>query len=326
MEEVKILNSQNQETFFMKHVTLTHRINYTKFNLGYGTVDDVMKIIREGNILMNDYEIGQYSLKWAIERIRSLNTHAEQQKWKARLLPAVAYNGVFSEVEESYIMQYSNVTAMDFDDIEGYNEMRHLWRRLVITPCVYSVFVTPSGGRLKALVLHDNTNPNNHRDLYEQLLAKFNISNPDTSCRDLARRNYLSYDPNIWVNPNPVPYHYVPTIKPIIQVQQVRQAQPQNHYAQTGKTISDRSIISIMNSVWKKNNPEYWQEGHRACSIFYLACKLCRWGVEEDLALEYFIKGWESDTMTEDEISGHVTNAYKTEKDNFGTVDFTFYK
>ena len=30
--------------------------------------------------------------------------------------------------------------------------------------------------------------------------------------------------------------------------------------------------------------------------------------------------------MTEDEISGHVTNAYKTEKDNFGTVDFTFYK
>ena len=280
---------------FMTKVTLTQRINYTKFNLGYATVGDVVKIIREGNILMNDYKYGQYTLKQAVEYIRSLNTHAEQQQWKERLLPAVAYNGVFSEVEESHIMQYSNVTAMDFDDIEGYNEMQHLWRRLVITPCVYSVFVTPSGGRLKALVLHDNT-------------------------------NYLSYDPNIWVNPNPVPYHYVPTIKPIIQVQQVRQAQPQNHYAQTGKTISDRSIISIMNSVWKKNNPEYWQEGHRACSIFYLACKLCRWGVEEDLALEYFIKGWESDTMTEDEITGHVTNAYKTEKDNFGTVEFTFYK
>ena len=285
MEEMKILNLENKIKFdFMTNVTFTRRINYTKFNLGYGTVDDVVKIIREGNILMNDYEIDQYSLKWAIEYIRSLNTHAEQQQWKERLLPAVAYNGVFSEVEESHIMQYSNVTAMDFDDIEGYNEMRHLWRRLVITPCVYSVFVTPSGGRLKALVLHDNTNPNNHRDLYEQLLAKFNISNPDTSCRDLAS------------------------------------------YAQTGKTISDRSIISIMNSVWKKNNPEYWQEGHRACSIFYLACKLCRWGVEEDLALEYFIKGWESDTMTEDEITGHVTNAYKTEKDNFGTVEFTFYK
>lgn len=320
------MKSKQESFIFRVPVTVIQRIHFTKSNMAYVPVEQVIDIMRKGNFTLHDNQYGDYTLRQAVEFTWSLNTHAEQQQWKARLLPAVAYNGVFSEVEESHIMQYSNVTAMDFDDIEGYNEMQHLWRRLVITPCVYSVFVTPSGGRLKALVLHDNTNPNNHRDLYEQLLAKFNISNPDTSCRDLARRNYLSYDPNIWVNPNPVPYHYVPTIKPIIQVQQVRQAQPQNHYAQTGKTISDRSIISIMNSVWKKNNPEYWHEGHRACSIFYLACKLCRWGVEEDLALEYFIGGWESDTMTEDEISGHVTNAYKTEKDNFGTVEFTFYK
>ena len=81
-----------------------------------------------------------------------------------------------------------------------------------------------------------------------------------------------------------------------------------------------------MNSALKKKYPEYWQEGNRACSIFKLACWLCKWGVDEDLALEYFIKGWESDNMTEDEITGHVTRAYNTEKDNFGTVDFTFYK
>lgn len=324
MEELNLKIKNKMKT--MQQVTLTQRINYTKFNLGYATVGDVVKIIKEGNILINDYRYGQYIIKQAVEYIRSLKTKAERQEWKERLLPAVAYNGVFSEVEESHIMQYSNVTAMDFDDIEGYNEMQHLWRRLVITPCVYSVFVTPSGGRLKDLVLHDNTDPAMHGDLYNQLLDRFNISNPDTSCKDLARRNYLSYDPNIWVNPNPVPYHYVPTIKPIIQVQQVRQAQPQNHYAQTGKKISDRSIISIMNSNCKKNHPEYWQEGHRACSIFKLACLFCKWGVEEDLALEYFITGWESETMTEDEITGHVTNAYKTEKDNFGTVDFTFYK
>ena len=304
----------------MTKISLLQRINHTKSNLCYATVDDVVKIIREGNVLMNDNEFGDYTLRQAIEHIRSLKTHAEQQQWKLRLLPAVAYNGTFSEVNRNGLIQYSDITALDFDNIHSNDEMCHLWRRLVKTPCVYCVFVTPSGDGLKALVLHDNTDPAMHGDLYNQLLDRFNIVNPDTSCRDLARRNYLSYDPNIWVNPNPVPYHYVPTIKPTIQVQQVRQAQPQNHYAQTGKTISDRSIISIMNS------PEYWQEGHRACSIFKLACWFCKWGVDEDLALEYFIGGWESDTMTEDEISGHVTNAYKTEKDNFGTVEFTFYK
>lgn len=305
----------------MQQVTLTQRINYTKFHLGCATVDDVVKNIREGNLLMSDYENGPYTLKQAVEYIRSLNTHAEQQQWKARLLPAVAYNGMFSEVNNKGLNCYSNITAMDFDDINSYDEMGHLWRMLVNIPYVYSVFVTPSGRGLKALVIHDNTNPAMHGDLYNQLLQMFDVASKDVSCKDLARRNYLSYDPNIWVNPNPVPYHYVPTVKPIIQP-----VQPQNHYAQTGKGKSDKSIIGIMNSVWKRNNPEYWQEGHRACSIFYLACKLCRWGVDENLALEYFIKGWESDTMSEDEITGHVTNAYKTEKDNFGTVDFTFYK
>ena len=328
MEQVKKLNQKNQEKFIcMKTVTIIQRIHFTKSNMAYVPVEKVIEIMRKGDFTLHDNQYGDYTLRQAVEyNIRSLNTHAEQQQWKARLLPAVAYNGMFSEVNNKGLTCYSNITAMDFDDIYSYDEMEHLRKRLVITPCVYSVFVTPSGRGLKALVLHDNTNPAMHGDLYNQLLQMFNVASKDVSCKDLARRNYLSYDTNIWVNPNPVPYHYVPTIKPIIQVQQVRQAQPQNHYAQTGKKISDRSIISIMNSNCKKNHPEYWQEGHRACSIFKLACLFCKWGVEEDLALEYFITGWESETMTEDEITGHVTNAYKTEKDNFGTVDFTFYK
>lgn len=322
----KLKESKQESFIFRVPVTVIQRINFTKSNMAYVPVEKVIDIMRKGDIILHDNEFRDYTLKEAIEFIWSLNTHAEQQQWKARLLPAVAYNGMFLEVNNKGLTCYSNITAMDFDNIHSYDEMKHLRGRLVIIPYVYSVFVTPSGRGLKALVLHDNTAPAMHGDLYNQLLQMFNVASKDVSCKDLARRNYLSYDPNIWVNPNPVPYHYVPTIKPIIQVQQVMQTQPKNHYAQTGKRLSDKSIISIMNSIWKKNNPEYWQEGHRACSIFYLACKLCRWGVDEDLALEYFIKGWESETMTEDEISGHVTNAYKTEKDNFGTVDFTFYK
>ena len=289
------MKSKQESFIFRVSVTVIQRIHFTKSNMAYVPVEQVIDIMRKGNFTLHDNQYGDYTLRQAVEFTWSLNTHAEQQQWKARLLPAVAYNGMFLEVNNKGLTCYSNITAMDFDDIHSYDEMEHLRKRLVITPCVYSVFVTPSGRGLKALVLHDNTDPAMHGDLYNQLLDRFNIVNPDTSCRDLARRNY-------------------------------RQVQPKNHYAQTGKTISDRSIISIMNSVWKRNHPEYWQEGHRACSIFKLACWFCKWGVDEDLALEYFIGGWESDTMTEDEISGHVTNAYKTEKDNFGTVDFTFYK
>lgn len=296
-------------------VTLTEKINWTKYNLTYPELGDIIQMIRTGDMQLHDNELGDYTLQWAIAKIRSV-APGDMQKWKARLLPAVSYNGTFRELNSAGLIEYSCVTALDFDHIVTPDEMMHLRNRLIKTPCVLCVFVTPSGNGLKALVWHDNTDPARHGDLYEQLLDKFYVANgSDASCKDLARRNYLSYDPYIWINPSPDPYHYVPTIKPQVQIPQ----------SSGTRTVSDKSIISIMNSHWKKNNPDYWEKGNRANSIFRLACRMCKWGVDEGLATEYFIDGWEDDTMDEKEIRGHVGNAYKTEEKNFGALTFTIH-
>ncbi len=296
-------------------VTLTEKINWTKYNLTYPELGDIIQMIRTGDMQLHDNELGDYTLQWAIAKIRSV-APGDMQKWKARLLPAVSYNGTFRELNSAGLIEYSCVTALDFDHIVTPDEMMHLRNRLIKTPCVLCVFVTPSGNGLKALVWHDNTDPGRHGDLYEQLLDKFYVANgSDASCKDLARRNYLSYDPYIWINPSPDPYHYVPTIKPRVQIPQ----------SSGTRTVSDKSIISIMNSHWKRNNPEYWEKGNRANSIFRLACRMCKWGVDEGLATEYFIDGWEDDTMDEKEIRGHVGNAYKTEEKNFGALTFTIH-
>lgn len=295
--------------------TLTEKIYWTKYNLAYPELNDIIQMIRTGNMQLYDNEFDNYTLKQAIEHIRSV-APSDMQKWKARLLPAVAYNGTFRELNSAGLIEYSCVTALDFDHIATPDEMMHLRNRLIKTPCVLSVFVTPSGNGLKALVWHDNTDPGRHGDLYEQLLNKFYVADRnDAGCKDLARRNYLSYDPYIWINPSPEPFHYVPTIKPQVQMPQ----------SSGTRTVSDKSIISIMNSHWKKNNPEYWKKGNRANSIFMLACRMCKWGVDEGLATEYFIDGWEDDTMDEKEIRSHVGNAYKTEEKNFGTLIFTIH-
>ena len=296
-------------------VTLTEKIYWTKYNLAYFGLGDIIQMIRTGNMQLHDNELGDYTLQWAIAKIRSV-APSDMQKWKARLLPAVAYNGTFRELNGTGLIGYSRVTALDFDYIATPDEMMHLRNRLIRTPCVLSVFVTPSGNGLKALVLHDNTDPAGHGDLYEQLLNKFYVANRnDAGCKDLARRNYLSYDPYIWINPSPEPFHYVPTIKLQVQIPQ----------SSGTRTVSDKSIISIMNSHWKRNNPEYWKKGNRGNCIFRLACRMCRWGVDEGLATEYFIDGWEDDTMDEKEIRSHVGNAYKTEEKNFGTLIFTIH-
>lgn len=295
-------------------ITLAGRINHTRYNLSYPTLSRVTNMIRDGDMILYDSRYGQYTLAQAIEHIRK-QPENEKQYWKARLLPAVAYNGRFTETNSTGLVEYSSVTALDFDDIGTRNEMIHLRNRLVKTPCVLCVFITPGGKGLKAIVVHDNADPGKHGDLYRQLLDKFNVASRDESCKDMARRNYLSHDPDIWTNPLPVPFHYIPSTK----------AQIKTVHSHGGKKVSDQSIIRIMNSVWKRKNPEYWEEGHRASSIFRLSCLMCKWGVDENLALEYFVGGWESITMSEGEILGHVENAYKAEERNFGTLEFRVY-
>ena len=295
-------------------ITLAHRINHTRYNLSYPTLSRVTGMIRDGNMVLCDSQYGKYTLAQAIEHIRK-QPENEMQYWKARLLPAVAYNGTFSEIDSTHLISYSNVTAMDFDHIGTQDEMTGLRNWLIRTPCVLCVFVTPGGRGLKALILHDNTDPDRHRDLYTQLLDKFNVAGKDSACKDMARRNYLSYDPDIWMNPNPVTFHYIPTVR----------AQGKVIQPHAERKVSDKSIINIINSLWKKNNPEYWKVGNRAESIFKLACLMCKWGVDESLVIGYFIEGWKSPTMSEEEILGHVRNAYRAEKNNFGTLEFNVY-
>lgn len=239
--------------------TLTEKINWTKYNLAYPELNDIIQMIRTGNMQLHDNEFGNYTLKQAIEHIRSV-APGDIRKWKARLLPAVTYNGTFMELDSAGLIEYSCVTALDFDHIATPEEMMGLRNKLMRTKCVLSVFVTPGGRGLKALIWHDNTDPARHEDLYGQLLDKFYVANrSDASCKDLARRNYLSYDPYIWTNPNPVQFHYVPTIKPQVQIPQ----------SSGTRTVSDRSIISIMNSHWKRNNPEYWEQDCRCKKLHH---------------------------------------------------------
>ncbi len=240
------------------------------------------------------------------------------QNMKYRLLPAVAFNGTFSEIKETGIETYSQITALDFDHV---CDMEGLKARLTGCAHVFCVFTTPSGNGLKTLVLHDNTDPSKHRDMYEQLLSMFSEASQDPSCKDLARRNYLCYDPNVWINQNVVPYHYVPSVP-----QQVSN-HPfpiSNNPSQSNQgVVSGKRILDVMIATWKKKHPEAWVEGNRASGIFKFACMLCRWGVDISLVKDRFTKEWGD--MDVKEVIGHIEGAYKAEHGNFNTKEFKIY-
>ena len=86
-------------------VTLTEKINWTKSNLTYPGLDDIIQMIRTGDMQLHDNEFGDYTLQQAIAKIRSV-APGDMRKWKDRLLPAVAYNGSFRELNGAGLIEY----------------------------------------------------------------------------------------------------------------------------------------------------------------------------------------------------------------------------
>lgn len=254
-------------------------------------VDKLLEIIRDDTY---------FHLKLKVEAVRSAGTKDEKNRKKA-LLPVVTWNGTFKSRHKNECTIYSSYTALDFDHIEP-KDMPAFVRWLQGFPCVYAYFVTPGGTGYKAIILHDNCEPLYHYDLYGQLLKMFDCPWIDNSTTDLARGNYLSYDPTLWKNPNPIPFHFVPeTPEPVIPNTMtetvIRDVQGEPVLVRdeswvegflnrlNRQVISDDNIIRILRKTW---NGKSLSNGRNNTAMSYAGI-LCKAGVEPDKA-KAFIK------------------------------------
>lgn len=261
-------------------------------------VDKLLEIIRDDTY---------FHLKLKVEAVRSAGTKDEKNRKKA-LLPVVTWNGTFKSRHKNECTIYSSYTALDFDHIEP-KDMPAFVRWLQGFPCVYAYFVTPGGTGYKAIILHDNCEPLYHYDLYGQLLKMFDCPWIDNSTTDLARGNYLSYDPTLWKNPNPIPFHFVPeTPEPVIPNTMtetvIRDVQGEPVLVRdeswvegflnrlNRQVISDDNIIRILRKTW---NGKSLSNGRNNTAMSYAGI-LCKAGVEPGKAkafIEELIPGFD---------------------------------
>ena len=261
-------------------------------------VDKLLEIIRDDTY---------FHLKLKVEAVRSAGTKDEKNRKKA-LLPVVTWNGTFKSRHKNECTIYSSYTALDFDHIEP-KDMPAFVRWLQGFPCVYAYFVTPGGTGYKAIILHDNCEPLYHYDLYGQLLKMFDCPWIDNSTTDLARGNYLSYDPTLWKNPNPIPFHFVPeTPEPVIPNTMtetvIRDVQGEPVLVRDEswvegflnrldrQVISDDNIIRILRKTW---NGKSLSNGRNNTAMSYAGI-LCKAGVEPGKAkafIEELIPGFD---------------------------------
>ena len=284
-------------------------------------LDDVLNGIKTG-VFMG------YDMRAITKTIASVPNDSKRQDMKRQNLPVALVNGTFSYKNKNSITRYSSFTALDFDHIKNQNDFSRLWIRLCITPCVYSVFKSVSGWGIKAIIMHDSQDYNDHEELYEQLLAKFYVENiTDILNIDLARGSYLCYDPDLFINPHCVPYHFAkhPLYKPktsnnmslVGTVKNVGAIRGILSLKQVKGNKSDESIIAILGSFWRKD-PRRWQMGNRANSVFKSASELCNAGVNIDKAVDYLINAYSPTGLTCREIMYHAHRGYINNYLNYG--------
>lgn len=284
----KLIATFKVTSHFRTKISLFNRITDINHPEEYD-IDKVLDIIKTGSY---------YHVAGKVDAVRKAKTKEEKEKAKMKL-PAVTWNGTFKTKNRSDLIHYSSFTALDFDHIQP-EKMDGFGKWLQSFQCVYAYYITPSGKGYKAIILHDNYEPLYHYDLYNQLLKLFDCPEIDKSTTDLARGNFLSYDPNLWKNPNPEPFHFVPSTSELVIPETVtetiiRDEAGNEILMEDGsyvanflnrlirEVVSDDSIIRILGSIWTGKS---LANGRNNTAMSY-AGVLCKAGVEKDRAKSF---------------------------------------
>ena len=284
----KLIATFKVTSHFRTKISLFNRITDINHPEEY-EIDKVLDIIKTSSY---------YHVAEKVDAVRKAKTKEEKEKAKMKL-PAVTWNGTFKTKNRSDLIHYSSFTALDFDHIQP-EKMDEFGKWLQSFPCVYAYYITPSGKGYKAIILHDNYEPLYHYDLYNQLLELFDCPEIDKSTTDLARGNFLSYDPNLWKNPKPQPFHFIPsTSEPIIpetvtetiikdEAGNEMITEDDSYVAKFLNTLSrqvvyDDSIIRILGKIWTGKSIA---NGRNNTTMSY-AGVLCKAGVEKNRAKSF---------------------------------------
>ena len=157
-------------------------------------------------------------LKKTVGEIRKTKDHATQNMLKVKTLGGFCFSGVFTKREDSALQEYSPLICMDLDNVQN---IPTEFTRIKSFPYVAAVFLSPSGTGLKVVVLHDNLDPNYHKELYHSIGSTMGFTGRsdldfDLSCSNVSRFCFLSVDSKAFINHKAVPFHFTPSPTPII--------------------------------------------------------------------------------------------------------------
>lgn len=148
-------------------------------------------------------EIASDKYKVQIEEIRR-QENPSKSPLKDKL-PLFTPTGIFNYRSIAGLEEYNGIICLDIDGVSNPSELKEKSKLL---NWVYAAFITPSGQGLKVLVKTQAT-PETYKQQELLVAEAFNnltSASRDNHCKDIARIQYLSYDPDIYINEHSITF------------------------------------------------------------------------------------------------------------------------
>ena len=253
-----------------------------------------------------------------------------------RVLPNITVNGTFSQRGNNFLMEYGQLTAIDFDHIPA-ELLDPLWTFLSENPGTHFMFISPSGSGIKLIIRHNNIDPNLHWNMYSQIIKYYRevlkIPYIDDCVKDLSRATYICYnstkpfynpksgvfqfkfDPSLLPSANPV------KVSPaVLDAGEPMTAKMKEANTEFQKTWKDKALMDYIDKYQWSKFPEDYKPGNRNDSLVKKATQLCLCGVDYDLALWKLKFFYGRAGVSDEDIEERVAYAYRKNQAEFGTI------
>jgi len=229
------------------------------------------------------------------------------------------------------ISDYSGLILLDYDGLTQDESEQLRDKVFAKSPYCVMAFLSPSGRGVKVLVFTDATDKDKAKETYYAVVRHYEplvneclgrIVPIDESGKDATRLCYLSYDPNIYYNPNAEPLA-------------VQLTDDDNHPAEktvgenlTGKTriYSDDRVETLFKDVLKRKGFSVIDGTGRDNILFRVSLSLNTYGVPFDQAEKTFRKVLASfpdcpQRWIDEKVEKCLTKAYQKNTDKHGVID-----
>jgi len=228
-----------------------------------------------------------------------------------RSLPNFSPSGVFSARYDNKCTEYSKLMCADIDKIST-SKLKSLKRLLSTNKHVLSFFVSPNFG-LKVIIMIDSTIDMHNKDTFytiEKMFKDMYNVTIDKKCKNVSRICYISYDPDLYYNPDCVALHIeklnLRELEPVVSL-------PESFIPETNAS----TIFDKCRKIVKGSTCGGYHKGNRNNFIFVLASFMNEFGVNYDQTLRLICDHYTS--LDYPEIRDTVSSAFKRGKRKVGT-------